>query len=344
MRELLERWLSALWWAPRRTAASFALQPLACAYGALSWLDRKRTRPRHPGLPVVVIGNLVVGGAGKTPTVIAVVRSLRALGWSPGVVSRGHGRREPRRVREVRADSAPDDVGDEPLLIHLRTRAPVVVGRDRVAAAAALRQAHPDVDLIVSDDGLQHHRLARDAEVIVFDERGVGNGALLPAGPLRERLPTHAQADALVLYNALAPSTPLRGWLAHRRLGGVVALDAWWRGEPADPAALAALGRRPVVAVAGIAHPGRFFEMLRAEGLVVVEHPLPDHHAFRTLPWRPDTPDVIVTEKDAVKLAPQRIGGETRVWVAPLDFQPDAGLFAALRRALPAPPSHPCVP
>ena len=340
MRNALERRLAAVWWTPRRSAASYALQPLAWLYEALAWLERMRTRPRHPGAPVVVVGNLVVGGAGKTPTVIAVVRSLHALGWTPGVVSRGYGRNDSDRMREVHADSDVDAVGDEPLLIHLRTRAPVMVGRDRVATAAALRQAHPEVDLIVSDDGLQHHRLARDAAVVVFDGRGVGNGALLPAGPLRERLPAHDAPDTLVLYNASAPSTPLRGWMAHRQLAGVVALDDWWRGAPGDRAAMEALRDRPAVAVAGIAHPERFFEMLRAEGVIVIERPMPDHHAFRTLPWRAATPDVIVTEKDAVKLAPQRVDGGTRVWVAPLDFQPDVGLIAALRRALPAPPSH----
>lgn len=340
MRNALERRLAAMWWAPRRSAASYALQPLAWLYEALAWLDRILTRPRHPGVPVVVIGNLVVGGAGKTPTVIAVVRSLRALGWTPGVVSRGYGREGSAPLCEVDAGSAADAVGDEPLLIHLRTRAPVMVGRDRVATAVALRRAHPEVDLIVSDDGLQHHRLARDAAVVVFDGRGIGNGALLPAGPLRERLPAHDAPDALVLYNAAAPSTPLRGWMAHRQLAGVVALDAWWCGAPADRDALQALRDRPAVAVAGIAQPERFFEMLRAEGLFVIERPLPDHHAFRTLPWREGTPDVIVTEKDAIKLAPQRVDGGTRVWVAPLDFQPDVGLIAALRRALPTPPSH----
>jgi tetraacyldisaccharide 4'-kinase len=287
---------------------------------------------------VVVVGNLIVGGAGKTPTVIALVRLLRALGWTPGVISRGHGRR-PGGLIEVACATAAADGGDEPLLIHLRSGAPLVVGADRVAAARALRAAHPEVDIIVSDDGLQHHRLARDVQIVVFDERGVGNGLRLPAGPLREALPTTVPPATLVLYNAVQPTTRLPGWTAARRLAGLVPLADWWQGATPVADSWRALADRPAVAVAGIASPQRFFDMLMAQGLAVLPRALPDHHDFAALPWRDGTDDVIVTEKDAVKLAPGRDLRGARVWVAPLDFEPELAFVAALVRLLPRRPA-----
>src|SRR6187549_3508711 len=171
--------LQRQWWITPPTVAAQALRLLAGLYAQLAGLHRLLARPQRLGIPVIVVGNLIAGGAGKTPTTIAVVRLLRAFGWHPGVVSRGHGRRG-RGVIEVSRESRAIDCGDEPLLIRLRTGVPVVVDRDRVAAARALRKAHPQVDIVVADDGLQHHRLGRDLQVIVFDERGAGNGLLLP--------------------------------------------------------------------------------------------------------------------------------------------------------------------
>lgn len=331
---LPEVWLSRRW-------PAWALLPLAAAYGLLAALHRLPwrlgwRRAERIGVPVVVVGNLIAGGAGKTPTVIAVVRLLQQRGHRPGIVSRGHGRVD-GALREVHTDTPVSACGDEPLLLRLRTGVPVVVGRDRVAAARALLQAHPHTTVIVGDDGLQHHRLARDAQVIVFDERGAGNGWLLPAGPLREPLPTAVPPRSVVLYNAAQPSTLLPGFGTRRGLSGAVALDAWWRGEPPSPDALAALADRPVVAAAGIARPARFFASLRAQGLRIDELPLPDHADFTALPWPPATPDVIVTEKDAVKLDPHRVGA-TRVWVAALDFAPESGFDAALVALLPSAP------
>jgi tetraacyldisaccharide 4'-kinase len=213
---------------------------------------------------------------------------------------------------------------------------PVVVGRDRVAAARELLRRHPDVDLLLSDDGLQHHRLPRKAQVIVFDERGVGNGWLLPAGPLREPLPRAVPPSSVVLYNAPAPSTPWPGHLARRSLAGVVSLADWWAGRPASREMLQRLAGRSVVAAAGLAQPQRFFDMLAAAGLTVQRLPLPDHHDFAALPWPADTSDVIVTEKDAVKLQPQATGA-TQVWVAPLDFDTGRAFDDALLALLPPP-------
>lgn len=331
--------LQRAWWAARPTPLALALHPLSRLYETLTLLRRKLARPRGVGLPVLVVGNLVVGGAGKTPTVIAAVQMLRAYGWTPGVVSRGYGRRDASRLLEVHPDGDALLCGDEPLLVRLRSGAPVFVCQDRVAACEALRRAHPQVDIIVSDDGLQHHRLARDAQVLVFDERGVGNGLLLPAGPLRDRLPLHTPPDTLVLYNAPVPSTPLPGWLARRRLAGAVALADWIDGAAATPQTLQALRGRRALAAAGLAVPERFFEALRESGLDDIETmALADHHSFDPLPWPGSAADVIVTEKDAVKLRRRAIGA-TRVWVAPLDFELDLGFAAALKRQFPKPPA-----
>jgi tetraacyldisaccharide 4'-kinase len=207
----LEELFRRIWWTPRPGAASRLLQPLAALYGVLQRRHARRSAPAAAlAVPVLVVGNVVVGGAGKTPTVIAVVAWLARCGHRPGIVSRGHGRAGsgPRLV--VPADS-PCDVGDEPLLLTRRSGVPMVVGRDRVAAARLLLEAHPDVDVIVADDGLQHHALPRRAELLVFDERGAGNGLLLPAGPLREPLPRQLAAGRHLLYTAGAASTPLPG-------------------------------------------------------------------------------------------------------------------------------------
>ena len=323
------------------------LLPLAWAFGALTaarkllfrtgWL-----RAQTVGVPVIVVGNLIVGGAGKTPTVMALVALLSRHGFTPGIISRGYGGSSSDSnggTLEVQPQTAPAVCGDEPLLMRWRTGVPVFVGRDRVAAGRALRRAHPAVDVVVSDDGLQHLRLARDAQVLVFDERGMGNGWLLPAGPLREALPVSVPARSLVLYNAKVASTHLTGSVVARSLAGAVELAAWRAGQPASIAALEWLRGKPLLAVAGVARPNRFFEMLREQGLQISALPLPDHFDFAVLPWPADTPDVVLTEKDAVKLDPARLNG-TRVWVVALDFALRAAFEESLLALLPAPPTH----
>lgn len=290
-------------------------------------------------VPVVVVGNLVAGGAGKTPTTMAIVEILRAAGYTPGIVSRGYGRTG-TAICAVDEGSDPALVGDEPLLMHRRTLAPTSVGRDRVAAAHALLHAAPDVNIIVSDDGLQHLALDRDVEVLVFDERGTGNGRLLPAGPLREPLPRVAESRQIALYNAASPTTPWAGFLAKRSFAGISPLAAWWRGEAFERDTLASLRSRDLLAVAGLARPARFFDMLRAEGLTIRELALQDHHDFAQLPWPSSTADVIVTEKDAVKLRPTR-PTNARIWVAALDFSPEVAFGARLLSMLPAPVDAP---
>lgn len=336
----LERWLVGVWWRPRPGAAARALWPLSLVYRALAGLHRLRAGvPAPTPVPVVIVGNLVVGGAGKTPVVIALIQALRAAGRRPGVVSRGHGRRRSlsgARVLAVAEGSSAGAVGDEPLLIHRRTGAPVYVARQRAAALSTLCAAHPEVDVVVSDDGLQHHALGRVAEVIVFDDRGVGNGLLLPAGPLRQPLPHALPPHARVVYTGRQRSTPLPGTLVPRHGTHVVPLDAWSVGDRKAAQPLASLRGRRLTALAGIGAPEQFFHMLEAAGLSIDRLAFPDHADYTQAPWPEGTSEVITTEKDAVKLSglPRP---EAMVWVLPLDCElPDAlmrDLLALLQAA-----------
>lgn len=299
-----------------------------------NWLFDQGLKPSvKTGVPVLVVGNLIAGGAGKTPTVLALVDLLQRQGWRVGLISRGYGR-QTQGVRHVHPTSEAMDVGDEPLLLARRAQVPVAVGRDRVQAARSLLQAHPEVNLLISDDGLQHRSLHRDLQVLVFDERGTGNGWLLPAGPLRQPLPTACPPDTLVVYNAAQPTTPLPGHLGVRSLQGVVEFSRWRAGEAATADALTQLAERsqhePIWAAAGIAQPHRFFDLLTKAGVRFQPLPLPDHFDFQAnLPW-PVGSVLIVTEKDAVKLT-EPLLGQAEVWVAPLDFQLDAAFAQALK-------------
>jgi tetraacyldisaccharide 4'-kinase len=305
------------------------LQPLSWLYGQLMrWRQRRALLVQPLPVPVLIVGNFTVGGSGKTPTVIAVVQALLDAGHHPGVISRGHGRASDA-VSEVLANSSAASVGDEPLLIHRRTGVPVWVGRDRPQAARELCARHPHVNVLVSDDGLQHHALTRQAELVVFDERGAGNGLLLPAGPLRQPLPTPLAARMHVLYTAGVVSTALPGVLARRSVALAWPLQAWLDHRAASAVPLAQLRGRPLLAVAGLAMPEKFFSMLEAFELQIKRRPLPDHFDYEHLPWPADVPDVITTEKDAIKLAPGRLQ-HTRVWVVPLDLQLPVGLMDEL--------------
>ncbi|MBK9245295.1 MAG: tetraacyldisaccharide 4'-kinase [Burkholderiales bacterium] len=294
-------------WTGRGLLAS-ALLPLSLLYVAghaiHGWLYRGGLlKAWRVGLPVVVVGNLYAGGTGKTPLVIELVRQLKARGWRPGVISRGYGRRK-TDVRPVDAGAQSGEVGDEPLLIAQRAGVPVVVGADRVAAARVLHSLHPKCDVIVSDDGLQHPRLAREVEIAVLHFLGIGNGWPLPAGPLRDSLARLRTVDAVVL-NGDVPPLRIHGQVfsMEGELDEVYSLA-----DPTRRAPLAALvdeqrrsGTR-VVAAAGIAAPEKFFSMLRAAGLAIEEQPLPDHHDFAVNPFFGREYDVaLVTEKDAVK-------------------------------------------
>ncbi len=328
-----ESFLARHWWRASPSALAQLLMPLAGLYGVLLRLAQARQPPPQTlPVPVLVVGNFVVGGAGKTPTVMALVQALQAAGHCPGVVSRGYGRTGDG-VREVTASSSAAEVGDEPLLVLRRCAVPVWVGRARAQAARALLARHPGVDVIVSDDGLQHAALPRQAAVVVFDERGAGNGLLLPAGPLRETLPAVLPPQLCVLYTHGKRSTALPGLCAARSLRLAWPLAAWNSGDSSQALPLVQLRGRPLLAAAGIAAPEKFFAMLEAAGLTITRLPLPDHHDHATLPWQADTPEVLVTEKDAVKLADQDVG-TTRVWVLPLDLQLPGALVAKLSALL----------
>lgn len=329
------------WFGPPRGVATALLKPLSRLYGMAQRHDRQRREKQaqmqaQPACAVVVVGNLVVGGAGKTPATIAIVQALQAAGRRPGVVSRGYGRSSHTDLA-VSTASDPADAGDEPLLIHRRTGVPVQVGRQRAAAALRLLAAHPQVDVIVADDGLQHRQLRRDVEVIVFDERGTGNGLVLPAGPLREPFGPAPPAGTLVLYNHVLRSTDWPGFTTQRRLQQACPLADWLVGRRDQLQPLSTLRGRPLLALAGLAVPERFFAALRSEGLTIRPAPRADHAAYPSPPWPRGTPEVITTEKDAVKLAPYA-AGPTTVWVVGLDLILPADFTAALLDQLPAPP------
>lgn len=326
--------LESIWWRPLHGFGSiwlFALWPLSWIYRALAAVDRTLGRwiaSRERGLrkdrvPTIVVGNWVLGGAGKTPTTLSLLEHLKTAGWRPGVVSRGYGGQASGSVRVDPVRTTATEVGDEPLLIARRGQVPVVVGRNRRQARALLLAQEPQVNIVVADDGLQHHRLWRDLEIAVVDERGAGNGYCLPAGPLREPLPRRLGDRTMVLYSAGLASLSLPGAVAVRRLSGVQSLREWQQSTPllAEGGWPSVLGRA-VHAAAGIAVPDRFFAGLRQQGLQLAEtYALPDHDPWTEVPWPADTEDVVVTEKDAVKLlGSAAASGRTRIWVARLDL------------------------
>jgi tetraacyldisaccharide 4'-kinase len=308
----------------RRGLLAWSLRPLALLFGALAAARRAAfrlglLRSESVPVPVVVVGNVVAGGAGKTPVVIELVRHLQARGWHPGVISRGHGRRS-RDCREVRPDGDAAETGDEPLLIARATGAPVFVARRRAAAARALLAAHPACRVIVSDDGLQHHALRRDVDICVFDDRGIGNGWLLPAGPLREPWPRRAD---LVLRPASLER--IAGFALRRRLA------ARARRQDGTEASLAELALRPMTALSAIARPEAFFAMLRDAGVPPARTVArPDHDTLAQLPPEIASDELICTEKDAVKLWRLR----PDAWAVPLLVEIDSGFWAAFDRLL----------
>ncbi len=301
----------------RKSPLAIALLPLSWFYRALvsirralyviGWL-KQATLP----VPVIVVGNIFVGGTGKTPFVIWLVGQLRARGWHPGVISRGYGA-QVDRVIEVNADSLPSEVGDEPLLIAQKTAVPLMVGRRRVLAASRLLERHPGVDVIISDDGLQHYALGRTVEIQLSDARGHGNGWLLPAGPLRE--PASRRSDFYVV-NGFVPD-------ALRSSGMTLAGDQAERiSDRSQRMPLSAIGKEArVVAAAGIGNPGRFFDMLRANGVTPArEIALPDHFDFSSNPFANIDADLIlITDKDAVKCARiAALAADPRLWTVPV--------------------------
>lgn len=321
------------WYRPNWITA--ALAPLTVLFVALAALRRAAYRSgwlpvQRLSAPVLVVGNITVGGAGKTPLTLALAQLLQQQGWRPGIISRGYGGAA-EGCLAVTADADPAQVGDEPLLLARRSACPVYVGRDRAAAGRALLAAHPQTDILLCDDGLQHYRLGRDVEIAVVDAvRGLGNGWRLPAGPLREAPSRLATVDAVVLNGegAVALTQPLQ-FRMQLRPG-----PCWQLVNPARQRSAAALAGQRLAALAGIGHPARFFAMLSAMGLHFSEHPFPDHHAYTSADLAAIDADVIVvTEKDAVKLAGCN---DARIWALPVAAELPAGFADWLSQTLTA--------
>ncbi|WP_394789417.1 tetraacyldisaccharide 4'-kinase [Rhodoferax sp.] len=319
MAQGLEATLLRIW--RTRGVLAWLLWPLSLLYGLIGGLRNLLYRlqllktGRVP-VPVIVVGNVVAGGSGKTPVVMALAQHWTARGVQVGVVSRGHGRNT-TDCREVLPDSLAAEVGDEPALVRRSCGVPVFVARQRLQAAQALRARYPQTQLILCDDGLQHRALHRDLEICIFDDRGVGNGFLLPAGPLREAWP---RAVDLVLHSGAQPA--FAGFRAQRNLADY-AVQADGTRRP-----LASLRGTPLRAVAAIAQPESFFSMLRAAGLELdATEALPDHYDFDSWSRTSDLRQTLIcTEKDAVKLWRQR----PDALAVPLVLTIDAGFLAAL--------------
>jgi len=265
-------------------------------------------------VPVIIVGNISVGGTGKTPLTLWLAQQLIEEGWHPGIISRGYRKSKhvPNTLRAVNTDDSADEVGDEPLLMAQREICPVWVGRDRPAVAQAMLNAHPQCDVILSDDGLQHYRLQRDVEIAVVDgARRFGNGLLLPAGPLREPVSRLQQMDAVVVNggevhgNEFAMS--LRGTHFYNLLNPEITITA------------SALSGQRLHAIAGIGHPQRFFSHLQQLGLSCSGHAYSDHHVYIANDIAFDDADaILMTEKDAVKCA---AFATEKHWVLRVDAQ-----------------------
>jgi tetraacyldisaccharide 4'-kinase len=319
MREALQRaWL-------RRGPLALLLLPFSLLLVPLVRLRRRLYRSgllasRKAPVPVVVVGNVVAGGAGKTPVVMAVAERLGRSGLKVAVVSRGHGRAGTDCL-EVTPHSDPAQSGDEPLLIASRCRVPVFVARRRAEAVRAALRAYPGTDVVLSDDGLQHYEMARDIEVCVFDDRGLGNGWLLPAGPLREPWPRPVD---IVLRTPGAQDLP--GFLARRRLASFA-----WRAD-GQRVELSSFTGQDCDALAGIARPQAFFDMLAAAGLRLRRTwALDDHHDFHADgPWLHGDAPLLCTEKDAVKLWRRN----PQAWAVPLELEIEDGFWSQLESLL----------
>lgn len=318
----LHRTLTKAW--THRGLLAWLLWPTALLFGALAALRRMLYRAgwfrvgRVKAL-VIVVGNVVVGGSGKTPVVMTLVRHLQARGLHVGVISRGYGR-QANDCQEVLQDSAISEVGDEPALIQRTTAAPVFVAARRFDAARSLLAHYPQTQVIVSDDGLQHLGLHRDLEICVFDDRGAGNGFLMPAGPLREPWP---RAIDLVLHTGSHPA--FAGFTAQRILARY-ALRA--DGSQVALTDLAQAATKPLLAMAAIARPENFFAMLRAQGLRLERTvALPDHYDFSSyIPNEYKNYTVICTEKDAIKLWHK----QPNALAIPLVFTPEPAFMERL--------------
>ncbi len=292
--------------------ATLVLAPLSRLYQACAWARRAAYASGlfnvyQAPVPIIVVGNISVGGTGKTPLVIWLAQKLQEFGFKPGIVARGYRGVATRWPQQVRPDSDPVAVGDEAVLIAKRTGLPIAVGPNRGDAVEALRK-HSGVNIIVSDDGLQHYAMARDIEVAVIDGiRRFGNGACMPAGPLREPVTRLERVD-LIVTNGLAA----RGEFPMRYVAG----RAHHLQNNFEPVSFEKFAPKTVHAVAGIGYPDRFFALLKRSGFRITPHAFPDHHRFETpdLDFADRNP-ILMTEKDAIKCA---YFHDDRLWYVPI--------------------------
>lgn len=324
----MNNWLQQQWYRPGFW--HLLLAPMAGVFWLLSGLRRLcykvgLARSYKLPVPVVVVGNISVGGTGKTPLVLWLAEELKKQGYSPAIISRGYGGSS-SNVMDVHANSDPAIVGDEPILLAKRSQCPVWVGQDRVKVAQALLRLHPECNIIISDDGLQHYRLQRDFEIAVIDgSRGLGNGWLLPAGPLREPASRLKTVGAVVCNSdkhdgsesALnAFSMQLEGKVFHNLL------------DPTKTAPATVFVEKSLCAIAGIGNPARFFQQLSDLGLQFKSLVFPDHHAFRSADLQNIKVDaILMTEKDAVKCT---AFAEAHCWYLPVNAVVDEALVTRI--------------
>jgi tetraacyldisaccharide 4'-kinase len=313
------------WWSKRGFVAALWL-PLAGLFFAVSALRRAAyragwLRSERLAVPVIVVGNIAAGGSGKTPVVIWLAAALKARGFTPGILSRGYGG-SASMPTAVQADSDPAQVGDEPVLLASRTACPLWVGRDRVAAGRALLAAHPEVNVLLTDDGLQHYRLQRSAEIVVLDETILGNAWPLPAGPLREPISRLASASLLICNGAISACLKSRLPPVPQADMRLEARQFYRLGPPAEKRGAADFSGQRLHALAGIGNPERFFTTLRGLGLKLESaRAFPDHHAFTEADLRLPAGEVLLlTEKDAVKCAAL---APADAWVLPVEARID---------------------
>lgn len=316
------RWIHRVWYGD--AVLGWLLLPLSALYWLVSGCRRLLyrlgvLRTRHVAVPVIVVGNITAGGTGKTPTVIWLARELRARGFKPGIVSRGYGGSQSRSPMRVDSDSDPAVVGDEPVLLARRSECPVVVDADRLRAAEML--VDDGVDVIVTDDGMQHYRLGRDYEICVIDgARGLGNRRLLPAGPLRELPERLDDVDQLLVNGRMRAGNALSVAEQNAIPFDLVATEASrLNGSLMRP--IERFAGTTVHAVAGIGNPTRFFDLLRGQGIQIIEHAFRDHAALerKDLDFG-DGFEVFMTEKDAVKLGHSV---DDKFWYIPVELHMD---------------------
>ncbi|WP_227526170.1 tetraacyldisaccharide 4'-kinase [Psychrobacter sp. FDAARGOS_221] len=332
--KVVQAWQQQSWWL-------WLLLPMSWLYGSITFVRRQGYKKglfasyKAP-IPVLVVGNITVGGSGKTPLIIELVSYLQVNNIKVGVISRGYGGDESRMPQVVNADSLPEQVGDEPCLIFRETGAGVAVCPNRQQAIELLLQKQPDIQLIIADDGLQHYKLRRDIEWIVVDsDRGFGNKQLLPTGFLREPL-SRLKKGTVIYHQAKQSSTPINKLSMQLKPSHLVPLlasqDSQSPPQPQQP-------NNTVYAMSGIGYPQRFFDTLTTLGYQVIAKPMPDHHQFTVDDLLPlsDYP-VVVTTKDAVKIAPLVANHpdlkQRSIWVLPVQAQLSESCYSTLMQQL----------